>query len=128
MMELGYTIESSKTFDEVVENLEKISPENQFRVLAVHNVQETLADKGFERGPLKIIEICNSEFAHKALGQDMNVAMFMPCKFTVYTKENKTVVTLARPELISVMLPESGLNDLATEVESRLKKIMEEAI
>ncbi len=127
-MELGYIKETSKSFDEVVENLETKSPENQFRVLAVHNVQETLSEKGFERGPLKIIEICNAGFAHEALKQSMDVAMFMPCKFTVYTKDGKTIVTLARPELISEMLPGSGLEDLAKDVESKLKKIMDDSI
>lgn len=128
MMELGYRIETDKSFDTVVENIERLTPENQFRVLAVHDVQETLAEKGFERGPYKIIEICNAGFAHKALGKDVAVGMFMPCRYTVHTENNKTIVTLARPSMISEMLPEAGLTELAATVETTLKKIMEEAI
>lgn len=128
MMELGYRIETDKSFDTVVENIERLTPENQFRVLAVHDVQETLAEKGFERGPYKIIEICNAGFAHKALGQDVAVGMFMPCRYTVHTENDKTIVTLARPSMISEMLPDAGLTELAATVETTLKKIMEEAI
>ena len=78
MEQLGYRVESEKSFDEVTERLETLTPTYQFRVLAVHDVQATLKEKGFERGPLKIIEVCNAGFAHKALQKDMAVAMFMP--------------------------------------------------
>ncbi|MDH3890199.1 MAG: DUF302 domain-containing protein [candidate division Zixibacteria bacterium] len=125
---LAYQLKSDKPYDEVVANLERLSPEHQFRVLAVHNVQETLAEKGFERGPLKIIEICNAGFAHQATQKDINVALFMPCRFTVYTDDNQTVVTLARPSVIAEMLPEAGLNELAATVEETLKTVMTEAV
>lgn len=125
---LAYQLKSKKSFDEVSANLERLSPENQFRVLAVHDVQATLAEKGFERGPLKIIEVCNAGFAHQATQKDINVALFMPCKFTVYTEEDQTVVTLARPTMIAEMLPDAGLNELAEKVEETLKKVMAEAV
>ncbi len=125
---LAYRLNSNKSFDDVVQALEEKSVESQFRVLAVHDVQATLAEKGFERGPLKIIEVCNSGFAYEALNKTIDVAMFMPCRFTVHEEDNSTVVTLARPKLISQMLPESGLDKLATEVEERLKKVMQEIV
>ncbi len=127
-VDLGYTLTTDKPFEQVVANLEQKSPENQFRVLHVHNVQQTLSEKGFQRGPLKIIEVCNAGFAHKALQKDPNVALFMPCKFSVYTEGGKTVVTLGRPSLISQMLPEAGLDELAEQVESTLKRVMQESI
>jgi uncharacterized protein (DUF302 family) len=125
---LAYRLNSNKSFDDVVQALEEKSVESQFRVLAVHDVQATLAEKGFERDPLKIIEVCNSGFAYEALNKTIDVAMFMPCRFTVHEEDNSTVVTLARPKLISQMLPESGLDKLATEVEERLKKVMQEIV
>ena len=126
--DLAYTLTTDKPFDSVVEALEKKSPESQFRVLHVHNVQQTLAEKGFLRGPLKIIEVCNAGFAHKALGQDVTVALFMPCKFTVWTEGNKTHVSLGRPTMISAMMPQAGLESLATEVETTLKRVMQESV
>lgn len=125
---LAYRMKSDKPFAEVVAEIEKQTAEHQFRVLAVHDVQETLAEKGFERGPLKIIEVCNAGFAHKATQKDIQVALFMPCKFTVHTGGDKTIVTLARPTMIADMLPDAGLNELATEVEDTLKKVMAAAV
>ena len=126
--ELAIRLRSKKSFEEVAQALQEKSAENQFRVLAVHDVQATLAEKGFERDPLTIIEVCNSGFAYEALKKDIDASMFMPCKFTVYRQDDSTVVTLARPMMISKMLPESGLENLASEVENRLKKIMQEVI
>jgi uncharacterized protein (DUF302 family) len=123
-----YRLESDKPFDTVVANIEKQVPENKFRVLAVHDVQETLAEKGFTREPLKIIEVCNSGFANTALSKSINVALFMPCKFTVYPENGKTVVNLARPSMIAQMMPDAGLEELAGQVEKQLIKIMEESI
>jgi len=126
MDKLGYTIESSKSFDDVSTALEKTSPERGFRVLAVHNVKETLAGKGFEIEPLKIFEVCNAGFAYKALGNDISVAMFMPCKIVVRPRGDKTVMTLVRPSMIAEMLPDAGLNDLANDVEKQLIGIIDE--
>jgi uncharacterized protein (DUF302 family) len=123
-----YRIESDKPFDQVVANLEKAVPENKFRVLAIHDVQETLAEKGIEREPLKIIEVCNANFANEALSKSINVALFMPCKYTVYPEGGKTVVNLAKPSLIAEMMPDVGINDLAESVEKQLIAIMEQAV
>jgi len=126
--DMALTLTTDKPFDAVVEAIEKKSPENQFRVLHVHNVQATLAEKGFKRGPLKIIEVCNAGFAHKALQQEAAVALFIPCKFAVWTEAGKTHVSLGRPSMISQMLPQAKLDALAAEVETTLKRVMQESV
>jgi len=122
---LSYSVSSNKSFDELSALLEKTSPEMGFRVLAVHNVQETLAGKGFEIEPLKIFEVCNAGFADKALGNDINVAMFMPCKIVLRPENEKTRMTLVRPSMIAEMLPDAGLGELAGQVEKQLIEIMD---
>jgi uncharacterized protein (DUF302 family) len=126
MKELGYSITSDKTMENVTASLESIAPEKGFRILAIHDVRETLAGKGFEIEPLKIYELCNAGFAYKALGNDINVAMFMPCKIVVRPEGDRTVMTLVKPSMIAEMLPEAGLDDLAGEVERQLIGIMDE--
>ncbi len=126
--EVAFTLTSRKPFAEVVANLEKHAPEHQFRVLHVHDVQGTLAEKGFRRDALKIIEVCNSSFAFNALQKAIDVALFMPCKFAVHTEGDKTVVSLGLPSMINELMPQAGLKDLADEVEKTLKKVMEESV
>jgi uncharacterized protein (DUF302 family) len=126
--QLGLTVTSSAPFADVVTALEEKVGKHAFRVLVVHDVQKTLSEKGLARGPLKIIEVCNAVFAHEALQKDIDVAMFMPCRYTVYTEGLRTCVTLARPTMIARMMPGIGLESLANEVEATLKRIMDEAV
>lgn len=126
--DFSYKMTTEKPFDDVVSAIEENTAENQFKVLYIHDVKATLNDKGFERDPLKIIEVCNAGFASTALGKALDVAMFMPCKFVVADKGNNVEVTLVRPSMIAQMMPDAGLNDLASEVESTLKTIMEKSV
>ena len=126
--QLAYTLTSDKPFADVVANIENQTAEHKFRVLAVHDVQKTLEEKGLSRGPLKIIEVCNAVFAHEALSKNVNVALFMPCKYSVYEQDGKTFVTLGRPMMISQMMPNAGLEDLAGRAEATLKSIMEKSV
>ncbi len=124
---ISATIRTQKSVDAVSVALQEIGLANGFRTLAVHDVQQTLAEKGFERGPLRIIEICNASFAHRALEIDMNVALFMPCRFTVYQDTSATVITLARPSMIAQVIPDAELTQMSADIEAELLTIMKEA-
>jgi uncharacterized protein (DUF302 family) len=126
MENMAHTVISEKSFDDVTALLEKTVPEKNFRVLAIHDVKATLAEKNFEIDSLKIFEVCNAGFAYKAIKSDVNVAMFMPCKIVVRPNNGGTSLTLVRPSMIAEMLPEAGLNDLAEEIEKQLIGIIDE--
>ena len=125
-MVLDYTKISEKEFDQAVSGIEQATADKGFRVLHIHDVKATLNDKGLERKPFKIIEICNAKFAHKALEINEDVALFMPCKINVYTKDNKTVVSAARPKVISEFFSQPGLKELAEEVDGIVRSIVDE--
>ena len=125
-MNLDYTKITERQFDDVVSGVEKTTADKGFRVLHIHDVQATLKEKGFERGPFKIIEICNAKFAYKALGINEDVALFMPCKINVYTKDGKTVLSAARPAVISEFFAETELKELADEVDGIVRSIVDE--
>jgi uncharacterized protein (DUF302 family) len=125
-MELGYTCVTDKGFEEAVAGIEKATASCGFRVLQTHDIKSTLAEKGFERAPFKIIEICNSKFAHKALGINEDVGLFMPCKINVYSKNGETVISAMRPALISEFFKSKELKVLADEVDAIVRSIVDE--
>jgi uncharacterized protein (DUF302 family) len=126
-MNLEYTVESSRPFDTVVADVERLTAEKMFRVLYIHDVQATLAEKGFIREPLKIIEICNGKFAHEALSKDIRVSIFLPCKINVYTEQGKTRIKAMRPLAMKEILPDSGLDAVAEEVDRIVVEIVDRA-
>jgi uncharacterized protein (DUF302 family) len=126
-MKLGYTVETSKGFDDAAAKVEEMSVGKGFRVLHVHDVRATLAEKGFQREPFKIIEICNSKFAHKALEINEDVGLFMPCKINVYIKNGKTYISAMRPSLISDFFNQKQLREVADEIDAIVRSIVDES-
>ena len=84
MKNFQYTVNSNRSFDAAVNAIERKTAEKGFRVLHTHDVAGTLAEKGFVREPLKIIEICNARYANEALNKDVSVALMLPCPIAVY--------------------------------------------
>lgn len=126
-MELDYSKTTDKKFDDVVADVERSTADKGFRVLHIHDVQATLKEKGFELDSFKIVEICNAKFAHQAIGINEKVALFMPCKINVYTKGGNTIVSAARPRMISEFLKEPALVKLADEVDEVVRSIVDNA-
>ncbi|MCO5385098.1 MAG: DUF302 domain-containing protein [Desulfosporosinus sp.] len=89
IMEPIYSVVTTKSFEEAVKSVGEKTQANGFRVLYVHDVQETLAEKNFKIQPLKILEVCNAKFASNALEIDLVVSLLMPCKINVYSEEGK---------------------------------------
>lgn len=55
--QMAHIVTTDKAFDQVVAAIEARTPEKGFRVLGMHDVQAQLRDKGFEKEPLKIVEL-----------------------------------------------------------------------
>jgi uncharacterized protein (DUF302 family) len=123
-----YTKSSAKQFDEIVANLEQNIVENGMRILHMHNVQQTFADKGFEFIPYKIIEICNVKYAKQALDADRLVGLMMPCPIAVWYENGSSTVSTMLPSAIIDFFPGIGLEKFASELEVILKRIIDKSI
>jgi uncharacterized protein (DUF302 family) len=127
-VQLDYTLTTTKAFDETVQAIVDEVAKNGFRVLHVHDVQGTFKEKGFDREPYKIVEVCNVKYAKQALEKDLLIGLMMPCKINVYTDNGATNVSLMRPSLLASFFPAAQLQSLGDEVESILKKVVDAAI
>ncbi|MHB8928443.1 MAG: DUF302 domain-containing protein [Bacillota bacterium] len=125
--EMSYTVTAGKAFDQAVQAVEAKTAEKGFRVLHVHDVQATLKEKGFEREPLKIVEVCNAKYANRVLTTDINVGLFLPCKINVYTKEGQTYISALRPMVLATFFPGSALGDVPAEVDQIVRDIVDAA-
>ncbi len=125
--EMKYTVETAKSFEEAVEAVEAKTKERGFRVLHVHDVQATLAEKGFQREPLKIIEVCNAKYANLVLEQDDLISLLMPCKIVVFRKGGKTVLSAMRPTTLAQFFPDAHIDEVAKEVDGIVCGIVDAA-
>lgn len=127
MNKFQYTVSSSKSFDAAVSAVEQKTAEKGFRVLHTHDFAGTLAEKGFTREPLKLVEICNARYANEVLNKDVNVALMLPCPIAVYTKDGKTFISTMRPSALADFYPDSGIEGIAAAVEKAVLEIVNEA-
>ena len=127
MQTIERTVTTAKPFDEAVAAVEQKAAEKGFRVLHTHDVAATLAEKGFPREPLKIVEVCNAKYASQVLAKDVRIALMLPCPISVYTERGKTHISTMLPTLISQFFPEAGIHDIAEQVEKAVLEIVGEA-
>ncbi len=127
MQDFQYTVESGKSFDEAVHAVEQTTAQKGFRVLHTHDVAGTLAEKGFRRDPLKIVEVCNARYAHEVLQKDLSIALMLPCPITVYVQNGKTYVSTMRPSVIAEFYPKADVGEIAAKVEEAVLQIVNAA-
>jgi|SRR3989338_1873710 len=124
-MDFDYTVTSIKSFKNAVEKVVQETKNAGFRVLYIHDVTKTLAEKGFTIEPFKIIEICNAKNAYNALRADVKIGLCLPCKINVYQKDGKTYISGMRPIILPQFFPNANLGNLPTEVDTIIRDIID---
>ena len=122
-----HTVTSDRPFDEAVAAVQKKSAEKGFRVLHTHDVAATLAEKGFGREPLTIVEVCNAKYASEVLKKDIELALMLPCPISVFVQEGKTHISTMLPSALADFFPNAGIQTIAAEVEKTVLEIIEES-
>ena len=124
-----YTVETSKTFEQAAADLEAAVKRNEFGVLHIHDLGNTLRSKGVSFAEqCKVFEVCNPSQAVKVLSADMNLNMALPCRISVYTEKGKTKIGMIKPvPMLSALSKDATLVKVAQEVENRTKKMIDEA-
>ena len=118
---------TGKTVSETATALHAAVQANQFGVMQVHNLKETMVNKGveFERECL-IFEVCQPRQAKKVLDQNMGVSTALPCRISIYEEGGKTILASLRPTILLGMFDSPQLEGVAKEVEDTIVKIMTE--
>ena len=78
--------EFGKTVDLLVAEAER----RDWKVPAVHDLQQSLAKSGKAVKPVKVIEICKPQYSGKMLelNDERIISVMMPCRISVYEKED----------------------------------------
>ncbi len=128
-MDVNYEVKTTKTFSTAVEDLKKSLTENNFGVLWELNFKDKLAEKGLDfQQNFKVLEVCNPKQAKEVLDLHIEVGYFLPCKMVVYEKENSVFMGMVRPTSMIGMSGKEELLIIAQQVETVLKKALDEAI
>ena len=124
-----YIVESDKSFDRAVTDLDAAVKQHGFGVLHIHDLGNTLRSKGVDfKEDCKVFEVCNPVQAAKVLATDMRLNMALPCRISVFTENNQTKIGLIKPEqMLSALSDDQALVDTAKEVEEKTKQMVNQA-
>ncbi len=126
---MKFIVKSQKTIDQLSKDLEASVLHNKFGVLHVHDLKATMKNKGvdFPNG-CRIFEVCNPLKAKAVLTSDMSLNMVLPCRISIWEDNDQVKIgTLEPTKLLSVLNENEDLINIASEVESTIKKIINEA-
>ena len=105
-------------FGKTVELLVAEAESRDWKVPAVHDLQQSLAKSGKSVKPVKVIEICKPAYSGKMLelNDERIISVMMPCRISVYEKDDG---------LTYVSLINAG--DMAASLPSNIAGVMKEA-
>lgn len=126
---MKYVVDSSKSVQQATADLEDAVKRNGFGVLHIYDLKQTLEQKGAPiEQECRILEVCNPHKAREVLQADMSMNLALPCRVSVYEQDGATKIGLISPAAMLSMLSDAPeLADLADEVETAIKKMIEEA-
>ncbi len=87
--------ESRFDFDRTVEMIMQEAERREWKVPAVHDLQQSLAKSGKIVKPVKVIEICKPVYSGQMLelNDERIMSVMMPCRISVYIKDDGKAYT-----------------------------------
>ncbi|MDO8964990.1 MAG: DUF302 domain-containing protein [Coriobacteriia bacterium] len=128
--EYDYRRESARTFEDAVAAVEREILAQGFSVRVVHDIQATLAAKGFRVKPIRIYEVDGTPAIVESLCADSPecpIERLMPCRINVFVEHGSTVITVLRPTLLCRVFPEARLDSVARGLEALLLGVVDSA-
>jgi len=126
---MKYIVETPKSVEQAVADLQAAVQRHKFGVLHIHNLQETMKKKGVDfPNACQILEICNPHNAKEVLSEDMDLNMALPCRVSVYIDGGKTKIGMMKPSTMLKALSDSpALARVAQDVEETIIEMIAEA-
>jgi uncharacterized protein (DUF302 family) len=124
-----YIVNTDKTFEQASIDLESSVKSLGFGVLHVHDIGETLRNKGIDfKENCRVFEVCNPIQAAKVLSMDMRLNMALPCRISVFTEEGSTKIGLIKPaQMLAALSEDPALLEVAKEVEEKTIQMVNNA-
>ena len=122
----GYKKQVNTSYEETITRTKEELQKEGFGVLTEIDVKTTLKKKlDVDFDNYMILGACNPPFAYQALQTEKDVGLLLPCNVIIYEDDGKTYVSAIVPTVAMNMVENPGLESIAIEVESKLKKVID---
>lgn len=113
------------TYDDAVTRVKEALKAEGFGVLTEIDVRQTLREKIDEEiEPYIILGACNPKLAFRALGEEREIGLMLPCNVVVRAHGDSTLVEIADPEAMLGVSSNAALKPVAAEAKERLTRAL----
>ena len=125
-MKYGFTKTTNYTFEQAIEKVTEELKKEGFGILSTIDVKETLKKKiDVDFKKYTILGACNPKLAHGALQVEEELGLLLPCNVIVYEKNDKTVVSIFDPRVMTLVIENPEMKPVAEEVKNKLQRVLE---
>ncbi len=122
----GDVRQTKLSFDEAVSQLEAALKKEGFGVLCQIDIQAKLKEKlGVESPRYVILGACNPPIAHRALQEDVNLGLLLPCNAIVYERDGRVYAGVVDASKMLSITGHPQMEPLAREVNDRLRRALD---
>lgn len=121
-----YTIKTKTSIDSIKNDMASRAKEQGFGVLKEYHFQELLQSKGYPiEQDITVFEVCNPIAAQNILKTYPQVAVFLPCRISLYEQDGTTILsTLEVDDIINNFDLDSEIKTHMIEVFDTVKNIL----
>ena len=124
-MQYGFSKTVDMSYEQAIEKVTAELKKEGFGVLTFIDVKETLKQKiNVDFKKYAILGACNPPIAHKALQEEEQLGLLLPCNVIVYEKEGKTIVSIFDPMVMTWILENEQMKPIASEVQEKLQRVL----
>lgn len=116
-------------FEETINQFTKLVPENEWKVIQILDLQETMRKNGKDVLSVKVLEICKPDYAYHLLSEDSLriYSNMLPCRVSVYEKtDGETYISRMNSEMFASQIGgvmQEVMSKAFDEVEAIVKEI-----
>jgi uncharacterized protein (DUF302 family) len=125
-MNYGFSKTVALPYEQAIEKVTAELKKEGFGVLTTIDVKETLKQKiNVDFKKYVILGACNPPIAHKALQEEEELGLLLPCNVIVYEKDNQTKVSIFDPLVMTKIIDNEKIKPVAEEVKQKLQRVLE---
>ena len=117
-------------FEKTVELLTSEAEKRDWKIPAIHDLQQSLAKAGKAVNSVKVLEVCKPAFSGKMLekNDERIVSVMMPCRISIYLKEDgKTYVAMINGAALASGMPET-VREVMTAASDEVNEIVDSVV
>ncbi len=122
----GRAVETALPYADAIERVRQLLKEQGFGVLCEIDVAKTMREKiGAPFRPYVILGACNPQLAHRALSEEAQLGLLLPCNVVVQEIDGHTIVSAVDAQAMLGVVGNARLTPVADEANARLARVLD---